>query len=119
MNSTAGGDTSMLLPVLCQQQGEQTRKAKEAFDSLFDDHYVFGIPHKTGNRSDWCSNETSALLLLLLLLLLLTMGGSICRMIFSHRAARRTILLLVVMVLVMKALPIILLPTRKKVATCM
>ena len=60
MNSTAGGDTSMLLPVLCQQQGEQTRKAKEAFDSLFDDHYVFGIPHKTGNRSDWCSNETSA-----------------------------------------------------------
>ena len=58
-----GEETSVLVDhtmlAVVQQQQEEQRRAQEDFDSLFDDHHVFGIPYNIENSSN-CYNETAA-----------------------------------------------------------
>ena len=97
------------LPAVVRQQ-EEERKAQEDFDSLFDDHHVFGIPDNIGNSRSDSYNETSTT----------TAsshdgGQNLLGDLFSLRRSRRTT---TVKVLV-KSAPIILQPTRNKVAMFM
>ena len=94
-----------------RQQEEQSKAQQADFDSLFDDQHVFGIPYNVGNRRD-SYNEPSTT----------TASssrdwGKIRRVIFFRPSVQRSRTMRTIHLV--KTAPIILQPTRTKIAILM